>query len=216
MAKKRLEQANSARRTATLRLVRDREHVDEVIERGIRAARSSIWVATANLKDVHVESPIGTSARARGRYVSLFAELEHAAGRGIEVRILHSGVPSRALRTRISPAKGATAELRRCPRVHLKMIAVDGSMLYLGSANFTGAGLGAKGEHRRNFEAGIVTDDEWLLDEMQGTFDAIWSGKHCGSCRLRSECEQPLDELAKTRAVSAAKVPKLAAPKGKR
>jgi phosphatidylserine/phosphatidylglycerophosphate/cardiolipin synthase-like enzyme len=100
--------------------------------------------------------------------------------------------------------------------VHLKMIAVDGAMLYLGSANFTGAGLGAKGEHRRNFEAGIVTDDEWLLDEMQGTFDAIWSGKHCGSCRLRAECEQPLDGLTKTRANPAAKVPKRAAPKGKR
>jgi phosphatidylserine/phosphatidylglycerophosphate/cardiolipin synthase-like enzyme len=75
----------------------------------------------------------------------------------------------------------------------LKVIAVDGALLYLGSANFTGAGLGAKGDGRRNFEAGIVTDDEWLLDEMQGTFDAIWTGKHCSACQLRAECPKPLD-----------------------
>jgi phosphatidylserine/phosphatidylglycerophosphate/cardiolipin synthase-like enzyme len=75
------------------------------------------------------------------------------------------------------------------------MIAVDGRLLYLGSANFTGAGLGAKGDHRRNFEAGIVTDDDWLLDEMQATFDRIWQGGHCPGCRVRSECPQPLDRL---------------------
>ncbi len=55
----------------------------------------------------------------------------------------------------------------------------DGSLLYLGSANFTGAGLGAKGESRRNFEAGILTDDDGLLDELQAGFQAIWSGAEC-------------------------------------
>ena len=185
------------RRTAAIRLLRDGEHVDEVIERGIRDVKTSVWIATANLKDVHVKAPVGTGARARGRFTSLFDELQDAAKRGIDVRILHAGPPSRRLMQRIKPENKTTILLRRCLRVHLKMIAVDGSTLYLGSANFTGAGLGAKGEHRRNFEAGIVTDDEWLLDEMQGTFDAIWTGKHCGSCQLRSECPRPLDEYSK-------------------
>ncbi len=49
------------------------------------------------------------------------------------------------------------------------MIAVDGSTLNFGSANFTGVDLGARDEHRRKLEVGIVTDNEWLLDEMQGT-----------------------------------------------
>jgi len=88
-------------------------------------------------------------------------------------------------------AKGM--ELRQCPRVHLKLIAVDGRALYLGSANFTGAGLGAKGDGRRNFEMGILTDDEVLLDASQARFDAIWRGKECGPCRLRSVCPKPLD-----------------------
>jgi phosphatidylserine/phosphatidylglycerophosphate/cardiolipin synthase-like enzyme len=77
--------------------------------------------------------------------------------------------------------------------VHLKMIAVDGSYLYLGSANFTGAGIGAKEDGRRNFELGIVTDDDVLLDAAQLRFDRIWSGRECGACRLRSSCPAPLD-----------------------
>jgi phosphatidylserine/phosphatidylglycerophosphate/cardiolipin synthase-like enzyme len=187
------------RRTAAIRLLRDGQHVDEVIDLGIRAVKTSVWIATANLKDVHVKALVGTTARARGRFISLFDELEQVAKRGVDVRILHAGPPSRMLTQRLKPANKTSILLRRCPRVHLKMIAVDGATLYLGSANFTGAGLGAKGEHKRNFEAGIVTDDEWLLDEMQGTFDAIWTGKHCGSCQLRSECPRPLDEYSKAR-----------------
>ena len=195
----RAAEARPDRRTAVIRLVRNREHVDEVIERGIRAAKTSVWVATANLKDVHVEAPIGTSARARGRYVSLFGELDQAARRGVEVRILHAGPPSRALGARLRSGSKQSLSLRRCLRVHLKVIAVDGALLYLGSANFTGAGLGAKGDGRRNFEAGIVTDDEWLLDEMQGTFDAIWTGKHCSTCQLRAQCPMPLDTYVESK-----------------
>ena len=89
--------------------------------------------------------------------------------------------------------KPPTFEMRACPRVHLKMIAIDGAQLYLGSANFTGAGLGAKGDGRRNFEMGILTDDEWLLDEAQARFERIWRGTECGACRLRGVCPAPLD-----------------------
>jgi len=184
----------SSERRVTLRLVRDREHVPVVEE--LRSARTSVWISTANLKDVHVEAPIGTRARASGRYVSLFEELGALAARGIEVRILHAGPPSRVLQARLAKGR-ARPETRRCPRVHLKMIALDGRLLYLGSANFTGAGLGAKADGRRNFEAGIVTDDEAMLDEMQATFDAIWSGSACKGCKLRGECPKPIDLLGR-------------------
>ena len=188
-------------RSVGLRLVRNADHYTEVIERGVRQAKVSDWLATANLKDVHVEAPIGTRARARGRYVSLFDELGDAARSGIEVRILHGGPPSRVLAARMRApgrrvARGdEVVEMRRCVRVHLKMIAIDGSLLYLGSANFTGAGLGAKSEGRRNFETGIVTSDDLMLDEMQAEFDAIWSGSRCAGCRLRTECPKPIDQL---------------------
>src|SRR6185312_9151407 len=117
--------------------------------------------------------------------------------RKVQVRILHATLPSRPFReelaARADRLRPPLFEMRQCPRVHLKMIAIDGALLYLGSANFTGAGLGAKSDGRRNFELGIVTDDEWLLDETQARFDRIWRGAECGACKLRSECPGPLD-----------------------
>ena len=90
-------------------------------------------------------------------------------------------------------------QLARCPRVHLKLVIVDGALLYLGSANWTGSGLGAKGTGRRNFELGVVTDDGPLLDQIQALCDHVWTGRECGSCKLRDECPGPLDELAARR-----------------
>lgn len=186
----------SANRRVSLRVVRDKAHYDVVVAGAIAQARTSVWISTANLKDVHVEAPIGTRARAKGRYMSALELFGDLARRGVEIRILHGGEPSGPFREslrRRGGAKRAGLELRRCPRVHLKMIAVDGAFLYLGSANFTGAGIGAKSEVRRNFEAGIATDDELMLDEMQGVFDRIWSGRECRGCSVRRLCSKPLD-----------------------
>jgi len=83
---------------------------------------------------------------------------------------------------------------------------VDGTDLYLGSANLTGAGLGAKGAGRRNFELGVSTTDHVLIDAAQRRFDAIWTGRECGACRVRSSCPRPLDA-----AVTAPTVPDAAA-----
>jgi phosphatidylserine/phosphatidylglycerophosphate/cardiolipin synthase-like enzyme len=175
-----------------------------VIERGVRRATVSVWIATANLKDVHVEAPVGTRARAAGKFTSLFDELGEAARRGVEVRVLHAGPPSGPLAKRLA-GRGAAAKvaLRRCVRMHSKIIVVDGAMLYLGSANFTGAGLGAKAEGRRNFEVGIVTSDELVMDRLQEEFDEVWSGKACASCKLRRECPKPIDTLIELRSRAA-------------
>jgi phosphatidylserine/phosphatidylglycerophosphate/cardiolipin synthase-like enzyme len=72
------------------------------------------------------------------------------------------------------------------------MIAIDGRLLYLGSANLTGAGLGAKAPERRNFEMGILTDDDAMLDAAQARFDRIWRGGECAACKMRRECPSPI------------------------
>jgi phosphatidylserine/phosphatidylglycerophosphate/cardiolipin synthase-like enzyme len=185
-----------ARRSAVVELIADRRHYDDVVMGALASAQVSVWIATANVKDVHIEAPIGTAARARGRYISFTEHFETLVRRGVEVRLLHGAAPSRPYRDSLRRHPALTApsfEMRHCPRVHLKMIAVDGAYLYLGSANFTGAGLGAKGDGRRNFEMGLATDDDVLLDTAQARFDRIWSGKECGACRLRSRCPRPLD-----------------------
>ena len=183
------------RRTAAVTLVSDRAHYEEVILGAIARARVSVWIGTANLKELHVEAKVGTRARAQGRYVTILETFQELASRGVELRILHGALPSRPFREELARRRVLARPLamRHCPRVHLKLIAVDGRSLYLGSANFTGAGLGAKGEGRRNFEMGILTDDEGLLDAAQERFERIWSGKECGTCKLRSVCPRPLD-----------------------
>jgi len=186
------------RREARVGLVQDIEHYDKVILGALSQARVSVWIGTANVKDIRLEAPVGTRARARGQYESITERLTDLVRRKVEVRILHGGIPSRPFRESLAKSKELVLprfEMRHCPRVHLKMIAVDGAYLYVGSANFTGAGLGAKGEGRRNFELGISTDDHLLLDATQARFDRIWRGKECGACRMRSECPGPLDTL---------------------
>jgi hypothetical protein len=69
---------------------------------------------------------------------------------------------------------------------------VDGAWAYLGSANLTGAGLGAKGEDVRNFELGFVTEDFDVIDRVTALYQAVWSGAECRGCRLRSVCPDPI------------------------
>lgn len=205
-------------RRVELRLLRDRAHYDVLVQRVLASARVSVWIATANVKELRVEAPVGSRARARGRYVSLLEVLRGLARSGVELRLLHAGVPSRAFREELARQEELSAgglAMRCCPRVHLKMIAVDGAALYLGSANLTGAGLGAKGEGRRNFEAGILTDDDVLLDEMQEAFDRIWSGRECKGCRVRDVCPAPLDGAGGVAKPSAKAPAKKAAEKGR-
>jgi phosphatidylserine/phosphatidylglycerophosphate/cardiolipin synthase-like enzyme len=187
-------------RQAAISLVADRGHYESVTL-AIAKARTSVWIATANVKQLLVEAPIGTRARAAGRYVPILDTLQSLSDRRVVVRLLHAAPPSRPFREELAARAGRLTaphfEMRACPRVHLKMIAIDGALLYLGSANFTGAGLGAKGDGRRNFEMGIVTDDEFLLDQAQARFDRIWRGAECAGCRLRRECPAPLDLVEK-------------------
>jgi phosphatidylserine/phosphatidylglycerophosphate/cardiolipin synthase-like enzyme len=84
--------------------------------------------------------------------------------------------------------------MRRCPRTHFKALIVDGRWMYIGSANLTGAGLGAKSARRRNFEAGVATDDSTLIDPVSDMFDDLWSGAHCKDCGRKSHCPVPLEE----------------------
>lgn len=183
-----------APRPVRLSLLSGRGHYQEVIA-AVQSARTSVWIGTANLKELYVESRPGLGRR-RGRsgYHSVLADLIALADRGVELRILHARAPSQAFVAELKRHKPPPSfELRACPRVHLKAVVVDGQHLYLGSANWTGAGLGAKGEGRRNFEIGVWTEDEATLDRVQSVYDQIWRGLECRGCKLREVCPAPLD-----------------------
>jgi len=189
-------------RAVALELIAGRGHYERVV-RAVLEAHTSVWIATANVKELMVEDGRAAPGRRRSlrrsSYVSVLARLDELAARGVELRLLHAELPSRPFREQLVQHPrlvGGGLALRRCPRVHLKAVVVDGELLYLGSANWTGAGLGAKGSGRRNFELGIVTDDALLLDQVQSLYERIWTGGECATCKLRDECPGPLADLA--------------------
>jgi phosphatidylserine/phosphatidylglycerophosphate/cardiolipin synthase-like enzyme len=165
-----------------------------VLER-MAKARESVLIATANVKAMLVE--LNGDFRP---VADLFAAL---ARRGVTVRVLHAELPSRPFRAafdrherlvREGGAGGARMELKLCPRVHFKAVLVDGAWLYLGSANLTGAGLGAKHADARNFEVGLATEDFDTIDRVSALFDSVWSGASCATCRLFEQCPDPIGE----------------------
>jgi phosphatidylserine/phosphatidylglycerophosphate/cardiolipin synthase-like enzyme len=193
-------------RGVDLELLIHDNHYPAVMERVLGAQRS-VWIATANLKELMIEDSELVPGRRRGgaRFRSVLAAFSQLAARGVELRILHAAPPSRVFRRDFDRQKrlvSGALELRLCPRNHLKLVIVDGQHLYFGSANWTGAGLGAKHAERRNFELGVLTQDERLLDAAQDTFQRIWSGQECEGCRLRDECPMPLSEMERLQATA--------------
>ena len=55
--------------------------------------------------------------------------------------------------------------------------------------------MGAKGKDRRNFEAGIITDELRLIAQIADQFDHIWMGRHCKSCKRKAFCPDYKDLL---------------------
>jgi phosphatidylserine/phosphatidylglycerophosphate/cardiolipin synthase-like enzyme len=171
------------------KLVSGRALYDEVIAGGLARARESVWIATANVKELFVERK-----GARGGVGSVLGTFADLHARGVELRLLHAELPSRRFRAafdRHPELVRGGLKMKQCPRVHMKAVIVDGAWLYVGSANFTGAGLGMKGDDKRNFELGFITEDFELLDRVQGLFDAIWRGQPCVACKLREICPDP-------------------------
>lgn len=114
--------------------------------------------------------------------------------RGVEVRLIHAKEPGPISREEFDryPILFKNLERVLCPRVHFKMMIFDYREAYIGSANLTGAGIGAKGANKRNFEAGILPDEISILDAATEQFDAVWRGAHCKACLRRDVCGAPI------------------------
>lgn len=164
--------------------VTDRQIYDRIIREAIPAAEGFVWIATADLKDLHV---------AKGNRMVPFVEiLSDLIERGVAVRLIHAKEPGPAFREDFDryPALIEGLERMLCPRVHFKSVVVDGRIAYSGSANLTGAGMGAKSDHRRNFEAGFVTTEPSLVRAIMDQFDTLWMGVHCPDCGRTEYCTE--------------------------
>jgi len=178
---------------------------------GILKARVSLDMLTADLKAMLVpEAGASSSPRRFGRRndaPSILALLCDLADRGVEIRLLHAGVPSSAALAQLRRKLPENLTLRRCPRLHAKAVVIDSQAMYLGSANLTGAGLGAKVPGKRNFELGVWTRSPALIDAVMQQFNALWEGNQCKTCRRKDICPVPLEEPALTSSKSQAPKP---------
>jgi phosphatidylserine/phosphatidylglycerophosphate/cardiolipin synthase-like enzyme len=162
--------------------VRDREIYEKVISGLIGQTKKFLWLATADLKDLHVEK--------NGGMVPFLEILSDLVKKNVEIRLLHAKEPGAAFRKDFDKYPNLIAGMERilCPRVHLKAAIIDGTAAYIGSANLTGAGMGAKSANKRNFEAGIITTEGELVGKIMGQFDDIWRGSHCRDCKRKEYC----------------------------
>lgn len=183
------EEDDKTGRGSRVELLQDHALYRRVIEEMVPSAREFLWIATADIKDLYV--PRGR------RRVPFLAVLSELADRGVSLRLLHAKEPGPAFRKDYDqfPNLIEGMEMILCPRVHFKSVVVDGRAAYTGSANLTGAGLGAKSPRRRNFEMGLVTEDPTLVSAIAEQFDALWMGMQCRDCARKQYCASYQDLL---------------------
>ncbi|MBD3345532.1 MAG: phospholipase [Chitinivibrionales bacterium] len=165
-----------------MEFITNTEIYDRVVTGKIPEARSFVWIATADIKDLYV---------AKGTTMVPFLEiLSDHAGNGVSLRLMHAKEPGPAFRKDFDRYPKLIEGLERilCPRIHFKCVVVDGEFAYSGSANLTGAGMGAKSENRRNFESGFITSNKDLVSQIMEQYDTVWMGAHCATCQRKKYC----------------------------
>ena len=164
--------------------VANREIYDKVVCGLVPHAQKRLWIGTADIKDMYV------AIRPGGVMAPFLEVLDMLIGRGVEIRLIHAKEPGPNFRQDFDRYPRLWSKMERvlCPRVHFKCIIVDGAKAYFGSANLTGAGLGAKADGRRNFENGLLTDDPSLVAPLCEQFDAVWRGACCLTCGRKKFC----------------------------
>ncbi len=168
------------------RYVRDEAHYADVLLR-VREVEQTLWIGTSDIKDVFVM---------RGKIARPFlGELADLIGRGVSVRLIHAKEPGPNFRKDFDRYPALIEGLERvlCPRVHFKLLIFDLREAYIGSANLTGAGIGMKSDGKRNFEAGLWTNDPDLVSAAIAQFDSVWIGEPCDTCRRKAFCGDSIE-----------------------
>ena len=170
------------------RLVLNEDTYQLVLRELVMEARRLLWIVTADIKDLYIEDG--------GDFVPFLKVLADKLREGVEIRLVHAKEPGPRFREdfdrfpELVEAEGFERIL--CPRMHMKCVIADGKKAYVGSANLTGAGMGAKSPHRRNFEAGMVTEDRDVIRGLMAFLDGFYLGDHCVKCQRREVCPDPI------------------------
>ena len=168
-----------------LDFISDSSHYSQILELAMKA-KETLWIGTADIKDFYI-----SNGKTEKPFLGVLSDL---IGKGVNVRLIHAKEPGQAFREDFDKYKNLAIGLERvlCPRVHFKIIVIDCKTAYIGSANLTGAGMGMKSPNRRNFEAGILTDEPELVEAAMEEFDKVWRGEMCKKCQRKQYCGDPI------------------------
>jgi phosphatidylserine/phosphatidylglycerophosphate/cardiolipin synthase-like enzyme len=159
----------------------DRIYTRVLLEK-VPHAEEFLWIATADIKDLYVDKGL--------KRVPFLEILSDLVTDNVQIRLIHAREPGPLFREEFDRYPNLIEGIERilCPRVHFKCVVVDGLFAFTGSANLTGAGMGAKGPNRRNFENGIITTEPELVKQIMEQFDNVWIGSFCGDCMRKEFC----------------------------
>lgn len=168
-------------KTSFIKYIANAQHYDDVLAR-VASVKNTLWIGTADIKDVYVKS--GASA------IPLLAVFDRLVKKNVAIRLIHAKEPGPIFRKEHEkyPSLWSLMEMTLCPRVHFKLMIFDMQTAYIGSANLTGAGIGMKSKERRNFEAGILTNEPSLVGAAINQFDEVWRGSCCKKCGRKNYC----------------------------
>jgi len=171
-------------------IVTDYEIYEKVILEAIPSAKKFLWIGTSDLKDLHVDK--------NNKMVPFLEILSDLIRNDTSIRLIHAKEPGPNFRRDFDKYPNLITGMERilCPRIHLKSVIVDGKFAYTGSANLTGAGMGAKSKNRRNFEIGFITTDKTFIKKIADQFDQIWMGTHCKQCGRKKHCSDYKDIMS--------------------
>ncbi|NHB67314.1 phospholipase D-like domain-containing protein [Perlabentimonas gracilis] len=169
-----------------IQYIQNEQHFTKVLQQAL-LVRSELWIGTADIKDLFIKD--GSNS------IPFLGLLSKLVARKVIVRLLHAKEPGPLFRKDFDKYPNLATGLERaiCPRVHFKIFIFDMETAYVGSANLTGAGIGMKSPSRRNFEAGILTNDPEIVESAINQFDTVWRGEHCKKCDRKEYCGDRLD-----------------------
>ena len=163
----------------------DGDSFEHIVHNGFMKAKEYIWFTSAKTTDFMIPNP-------RTKEAMQFSQrLYQLARRGIKIKFILS--PKEAEKKFYQKLKDVeNINFRFCYDLHMKIVLIDSTWLYFGSANLTGAGMGSRSKKgRNNFEMGTITVDPSAISEVEKLLEDIWSGKHCQGCyqKKKGYCE---------------------------
>ena len=134
-----------------IKYIADENHYKEVLLL-VSKTKRTVWIGTADIKDLYIDDK---------PFLAILAAL---LKKGVEVRLIHAKEPETAWREdhEKHPILYDGMERVLCPRVHFKLIIIDSSVAYVGSANLTGAGMGMKSLRKRHSTSGRFAQQRTL------------------------------------------------------